>query len=246
MKNKANRYLSTNKQSTNMKTRLKLYYIGILSIACAVAVQAAQTNLVQSLTFKMTAWSQGATTTNGSIVTVKANSQSIATKDIIGWLGTTTTNSFTNAQLLVINPFGVAESQSRIIVRTTTKVSKTLSITNDVDVSGFFASVTYAATVNNYSYNSSNNVVNSGTYYGYWGFYLLNNANYPPLPVTFQVSGLGVDSAVNVTGKNKKVVLGLADQFSITNAAGFGYVNTNAFIIGGNIAISGQTIEVDP
>jgi hypothetical protein len=115
-----------------------------------------------------------------------------------------------------------------------------------VDVSGFFASVTYAATVNNYSYNSSNNVVNSGTYYGYWGFYLLNNANYPPLPVTFQVSGLGVDSAVNVTGKNKKVVLGLADQFSITNAAGFGYVNTNAFIIGGNIAISGQTIEVDP
>jgi hypothetical protein len=245
MINKTNHRIENIKQSTHMNACIKLCSMALLTIASAATVQASQTNVVQSLTIKMTAWSQGPTTTNGTTVTVKANSQSIATKDILGWLGTATTNNFGSSQLLVMNQLGVPESQSRIIARTITKVSKTLSTTNNVDVSGFFGSVTYAATVNNYSYNSSSNVVNPGTYYGYWGFYLLNNANYPPLPVTFQVSGLGVDSAVDITN-TKKAVLGLADNFSITNAAGIGMMGTNEFIIGGNIIISGKTVEVDP
>jgi hypothetical protein len=183
--------------------------------------------------------------TNGNIVSIKANTQSIVTKDIIGWLGMATSNTFTNGQLVVVNQLGVPDSKSVIMVRTTTKISKAQTVTNNVDVSDFFASVTYAATVNNYSYNISNNVVNPGTYYGYWGFYLLDNTNYPSLPVTFQVSGLGVDSAVNVIS-SKKAVLGLADQFSITNAAGTGTANSNAFILGGNINITGKSLEVTP
>jgi len=228
-----------------MKKTIQSYSIALLTLAGALSLPAATTNLVQNLSFKLTAWSQGSTVTNGNQVSVQANTRSIVTKDIIGWLGAATTNSFTNSQLLVINQLNVPNSKSVIMVRTTGKVSKTQSITNNVDVSDFFASVTYAATVNNYSYNRTNNVVNPGTYYGYWGFYLFSDTNYPALPVTFQVAGLGVDSAINVVG-SKKAVLGLADQFAITNAAGTGLLNSNVFIIAGNIIISGKTLEVHP
>lgn len=228
-----------------MKTISKLGAVAFLTLAGVAGVPAAQTNIVQTLTFKLTAWSQGATTTNGNIVSVQANQQSIITKDIIGWLGTATTNSFTNGQLLVINELGVPAAKTHIVVRTKTPVTKTFAITNDVDVSDFFASVTYAATVNNYSYNTTNNVVGPGIYRGYWGFYLLNDGNHPALPVTFQVTGLGVDSAVNILSK-KKVLYGLADQFSITNAAGTGDVTGHPFVIAGNIVISGKNLEVTP
>jgi hypothetical protein len=233
------------KTSMRMKTISKFGVIVGLIFAGVAGVQSAQTNIVQTLTFKLTAWSQGATTTNGNLVSVTASQQSIITKDVIGWIGTATTNSFTNAQLLVINELGVPAAKTHIVVRTKTPVTKKSSITNDVDVSDFFASVTYAATVNQYSYNLTNHVVGPGTYRGYWGFYLLEDPAFPALPVTFQVSGFGVDSAVNLVDK-KKQVLGLADQFSITNAAGIGQVNGKPFIIGGNIVISGKILEVTP
>jgi hypothetical protein len=228
-----------------MKPYLKSGAILLAAFVGIASVQAAQTNLVQTLTFKLTAWSQGPTTTNGNIVTVTANQRSIVTKDIVGWLGSVTSNNFVNGQLLVVNSFNAPAGQNHIVVRTKTSVSKTTSITNDVDVSNFFASLTHAATVNSYTYNLTSKTVGPGKYYGYWGFYLLNNPGYPTLPVTFQVTGLGVDSAVNVVNK-KKVVYGLADQFSITNAAGTGEVNGVPIVIGGNIVISGNTLEVTP
>jgi len=228
-----------------MKTCFKSCAVTLLAVTSVIGVHATQTNIVQNLTFKLTAWSQGSTTTNGTLVKVTANKQSIVTKDIIGWLGTATTNSFTNAQLLVINPLGAPATKSLIIVRQTTRLSPNHVVTKNVDVSDFFGMVTFAATVNNYSYNKSNNVVNPGTYYGYWGFYLLGDTNHPALPVTFQVTGLGVDSAVNIVNAKKKNV-GLADQFSIANAAGYGDVNGQPFILGGNILIGGKTLEVTP
>jgi hypothetical protein len=245
MSEQTNHHFPTDKKFNPMKTFSKLTAVALLILAGVANVRAAHTNIVQTLNFKLTAWSQGPTTTNGSIVSVQANPQSILTKDIVGWLGAATTNSFVNGQLLVINELGVPAAKTYIVVRTKTTITKTTAITNDVDVSDFFASVTYAATVNSYSYNTANNAVGPGIYRGYWGFYLLNEANHPALPVTFQVTGLGVDSAVNIVGK-KKVVYGLADQFSISNAAGTGLVNGLPFIIGGNIVIIGKTLEVAP
>jgi hypothetical protein len=229
-----------------MKTYLKLCSIALLTITGVSHSQGAQTNLVQSLAFKLTAWSQGATTTNGSLVTVNANSQSIVTKDVLTWLGLATTNNFATSQLLVVNQLGTPESKAHVIVRT-----KLNGATNNVDVSNFFgteiyvAAVNSLATVNSYSYNNSNNVVNPGKYYGYWGFYLLENPSYPALPVTFNVNGFGVDAVNNIIGK-KKVVLGLADQFSTTNAVGFGHVQGRPFIVTGNVSITGTTLEAQP
>ena len=223
-----------------MKDYLKLCSIAFLTITGVISSQGLQTNLVQNLTFKLTAWSQGATTTNGTLVTVKANSQSIVTKDVLGWLGVATTNNFASSQLVVINRLGTPETKAHVFVRT-----KASGTTNSVDVSAFFGTITYVATVNNYSYNNSNNAINPGNYYGYWGFYLLENPSYPALPVTFYVNGFGVDSVVNIVAK-KKVVLGLADQFSTTNAVGLGQVNGQQFILTGNISITGTTLEPQP
>jgi hypothetical protein len=221
-----------------MKTCFKLCSLTLLAVASVAGVNAAETNLVQSLNFKFTAWSQGSTTTNKNIVSVSASKQTIVTKDVIGWLGTATTNNFTNGQLLVINQFDAPISNNRIVVRTK------MPATNDVDVSGFFGRFAYGATVNNYSYNNTNNSVNSGTYYGYWGFYLLSDTNYPLLPATFQTSGMGIDSVNNLVGKNN--MRGLYDQFSIADAAGVGQLNGQPFIIFGSITITGKTLEVDP
>jgi len=223
-----------------MKTYHTLSSIALLVITGVISSEGSQTNLVQNLAFKLTAWSQGATTTNGSLVTVMANGQSIVTKDVLGWLGVATTNNFTNAQLVVINRLGTPDTKAHVFVRM--KVNGT---TNNVDVSEFFGTVTYVATVNSYSYNNTNNIVNPGKYYGYWGFYLLENQSYPSLPVTFYVNGFGVDSVINIMTK-KKVVLGMADQFSTTNAVGLGQVNGHQFIITGNISITGTTLEPQP
>jgi hypothetical protein len=239
MNDKINHRFQTNNKSTYMKNCFKICSLALLTIAGVADVNAAETNLVQSLNFKLTAWSQGLTATNGHIVSVSASKQAIVTKDVIGWLGTATTNNFVNGQLLVINQLGAPISNNRIVVRTMTPA------TNDVDVSGFFFTFVTTATVNNYSYNNTNNSVNPGTYYGYWGFYLLSDPNYPLLPATFQTTGLGVDAVNNLVGK-KKNVLGLYDQFSITNAAGIGQLNGKPFIIFGSITITGKTLEVHP
>jgi hypothetical protein len=223
-----------------MKTYLKLVLFACLTSAGVSSSQATQTNLLQALSFKLTAWSQGAPVTNGNTVTIKANSQSVVTKDILTWLGVATTNNFTGAQLLMVNQLGVPSSKSHTIVRV-----KVAGVTNNVDVSAFFGVVTYAPTVNSYSYNVSNNIVSAGKYYGYWGFYFLETTNNPLLPVTFHVNGFGVDSVVNVTGKNK-VVLGLADQFGITNGVGTGQMNGNPFLVTGNVSITGKTVETQP
>lgn len=232
--------MKTNNKFLSIKTYLKLCSLAICTLASVSSSQAAQTNVVQNLAFKLTAWSQGAPVTNGSTVTVKANSQSIVTKDILTWLGVATTNNFAGAQLLMVNQLGVPSAKSHTIVRV-----KVAGVTNNVDVSAFFGVIAYVSTVNSYSYNISNNIVGVGNYYGYWGFYLLENPSCPLLPVTFHVNGFGVDSVVNVTGKNK-VVLGLADQFSITNAVGVGDANGKSFLITGNVSITGKTVETTP
>jgi hypothetical protein len=227
-------------KTTIMKSHLKLSVLTLLASASLATVQAAETNLVQTLNFKLTAWSQGPTVTNGSTVTVQANSQSIVTKDVIDWLGLATTNNFTGGQLLVVNQFNAPISKSKIIVRVKSKTA-----TNVVDVSSFFASVTYAPTVNSYSYNLINSSVTPGNYYGYWGFYLLGSTNYPALPVTLQMSGFGTDRVTSVTGK-KNTGTGLVAQFSMNNAAGTGEVQGKPFIVTGNITITGKTVELVP
>lgn len=225
-----------------MKTYLKLCSFALLTLTGVISSQGAHTNVVQNLVFKLTAWTQGATTTNGSLVTVTANSQSIVTKDVLTWLGQATTNNFSSAQLLVINQLGSPISKAHVFARTIAS-----GVTNNVDVSSFFGTLTYAPTVNSYTYNNTNHVINAGNYYGYWGFALLENYDYPALPVTFYVTGFGVDAVSNIVGK-KKVVFGLADQFSVTNGVGLGQVNgnINKFMITGNISITGKTLETQP
>ena len=223
-----------------MKMHLKLSSLVLLTGLSLISSQGAQTNLVQNLAFKLTAWSQGKTTTNGSTVTVKANSQSIVTKDVLTWLGVATTNNFATSQLLVINRLGVPGSISRMVVRT-----KIGNITNNVDVSAFFGIIANAPTVNSYSYSLANNTINPGNYYGYFGVYLLENPSCPLLPVFFGLNGFGVDSVINVLS-TKKVIVGQAEQFSVTNAVGIGHMNGQPFIITGNVSITGNTLETHP
>ena len=227
-----------------MKSSLKAFLIALLVVVGVVNVQSAQTNIVQTLTFQLTAWTQGANTTNGTTTSVVASSRSIVTKDVIGWLGMATTNDFTGGQLLVLNTLGDPGSKLRIVVRVKTTVPA-----KDVDVSDFFAVVAHAATVNNYSFNNTNNLVGPGTYHGYWGFYLQNDDKHPALPVTFQATGYGTDVATGIKG-SKGVVLGLSDQFTMANAAGTGMANGQPFVFFGSIIVGGKisakTLEVTP
>jgi len=222
-----------------MKTLIKLSAGIFLATAGMDRVEAAESNLVQDLNFRFTAWYQGPTVTNGHTVIYNANSRSIVTKDVIGWLGTATGNNFSNGVLLVVTRLGVTNPETRVIVHV-----KTATSTNDVDVSGFFRRIGDEVTVDNVRCNTINGAVN-GTFYGYWGFALHDSTNseYSPLPAHFRAGGFGVDSVFSIVNTNKQVI-GVADLGTVANAAGTGDRNGIPFIVEGSIGIIGKVVEV--
>jgi hypothetical protein len=223
-----------------MKTLMKLSFFVFLATMGVANAKAAETYLVQNLTFRFTAWYQGPTVTNGNTIIYNASTRSIVTKDVIGWLGTATGNNFSNGVLLVVTQLGVTNPATRVIVRVKTPTS-----TNNVDVSGFFDRTGDEVTVDNISHNTINGAVN-GTFYGYWGFALhdSSNTNYSPLPAHFRAAGFGIDSLTAIVDSSKQVI-GEADQGTVANAAGTGDRNGNSFVVEGKINIIGKVVEVD-
>jgi hypothetical protein len=213
-----------------------------LAAVDAVQASAAETNLVQHLSFNLTAWYQGPTVTNGSIIISNANSRTIVTKQVITWLGQATTNSFTNASLLIIKQLGVTNPLTRFVVR-----EKIKGVTTSVDVTPFFLRTFGAPEVASTSLNTTNGALN-GTFYGGVAFRLQDNSNYPALKGHFDVGGFRVTTFTSLQNKHHQLI-GETEQGSVRNAFGKGdFVSngtTNLFTAEGSITINGQVQEVD-
>src|SRR5437762_9691225 len=114
-----------------MKTTLKLATIALIAFAAAKASAfAPHTNVVQNINIKIVAYSEGETTTNGTVVNEPVIKQIKITKDIIKLLGDATTNTFSaSAKLLLVTSLTFGGSPS-ILVK---------DGTNEVFVSEFFS-----------------------------------------------------------------------------------------------------------
>jgi len=224
----------------------KILFFAILTALAALdAVQASakETNLVQHLFFNLTAWYQGPTVTNGSIIISNANSRTIVTKQVINWLGQATTNNFTNASLLIIKQLGVTNPATRFVVR-----EKIKGVATNVDVTPFFSRTFGAPQVASTSLNTTNGALN-GTFYGGVGFRLQDATNYPSLKGHFDVGGFRITTFTTLQNKHHQVV-GVTEQGSIPNAFGKGDItlsgtNLTPFTTEGSITINGQVQEVD-
>src|SRR5690242_5549492 len=121
-----------------------------LVLASAIAItthvtdaQAAQTNAVQFINVQLTLLTQGDYETNKPAtndISATIQKTTIATKDIISWLGTATTNTFSaKAKLVRVKHFNVDTNETTIEIRDGTNAV--------VDVTAFFANSTSAVTV---------------------------------------------------------------------------------------------------
>jgi len=223
----------------------------ILSLSIAVGLGALQsfqasakeTNLVQHLTFSLTAWYQGPTLTNGTTIISNANSRTIGTKQVLNWLGSATTNSFTNASLLIIKQLDVTNPAVRFVVR-----EKIGGVTTNFDVSPFFTRTFGSPQVANTTLNTSNGALN-GSFYGNVGFALEDATNYPTLKGHFDMGGFRITTITTLENK-KHEIIGVTEQGSIPNAFGKGDIilsgtNVTPFTAEGSITINGQVTEVD-
>ncbi len=217
-----------------MKKLLALAALATLTFNVARA-QPVETDLVQRVTFRLTAISQGAGKTRPSgVVVSNATTSVINTRDVIGWLGTATGITFSNASLLVIRPLADG-SVSRVVVRQTVNGSSV-----DADVTAFFARVSGDVSVNQATYAPDGSV--NGTFYGIQGFTLQDTPIYT-LPAHFTVSGFGITTVTTLVNRKGNKV-GIADEGSVDNAAGTGDNNGSPVILEGHIDVTGQTVEV--
>ena len=153
--------------------------------------------------------------TNGSLIISNANSRAILTRHVINWLGQATTNSFTNASLLIIHQLGVTNPATRFVVREKIKGAVT-----NFDVTPFFTRTFGAPQIANTSLNTNNGALN-GTFYGGVAFRLQDATNYPALKGHLDVGGFRITTFTTLENR-KHEVIGLSEQGSIPNAFGKG------------------------
>ena len=223
----------------------KLKLAGMAAFIGAIAFTSqAQTNVVESVTFALTAYYQGQSVTNVSHhltnVTQNAASVSIATKDIIKVLGKATANDFSAAaQLLRVTPIlnGV-DGPTKYIIRDASSRAA-----NIVDVSGFFVLSSTGAAVS--TSTSTNNVLITDTTYSTKNVSLVDQAGHPALTAHFNLQGFVVATLSRDVFKNGVIADGYKATWTVN---GTGDSKGVPFVIQGNstISVSAPSFIVGP
>lgn len=212
-----------------MKT-LKLAAL-TLPLLAATALSAAQTNLVQTLQIGLVGYMNGATTTNGNIVTHLMTARQLSTVDIMKLLGDATSTSLSRqATLVSITP--LPDGDTSIVIRDGAKT---------VDVTEFFTH-TQASTV---ATRQRVNIVTGATVSGAEvsvDTFILANAPGHPLPTHFNVSGFTRSTFSSVFASGQP--FGEAVKF-VSLVSGTGDIDGTPAVFQGAISVLGQHIEVD-
>jgi hypothetical protein len=213
----------------------------LLALAIAVTTlaadaRAAQTNAVQFINIQLTLLTQGDYQTNKPAtndISATIQKTAIATKDIISWLGTATTNTFSaKAKLVRVKHFNVDTNETTIEIRDGTNAP--------VDVTAFFANSTSAVTVDESIVNTATGLV-TGKELEVFHLVLTNAPNYNLVP-HFHAAGLAVIDFVAVRSGNKVLV---ADEIKAPTLAGSGRVDVgDPGIVTGSLTLNGTVREV--
>lgn len=214
-----------------MKKLATLTITGLLALGSS-QINAAQTNLVQNLSLKLVAYSQGLSTTNKNIVNENLNTGTISTKQVISVLGTATTNDFSSsAALVVVTPLvGGTNGTPSIVIN---------DGSNSVDVTSFFNITNYSNEAHSATFKSGTLVTE--TRYRFRGFDLVDNTNYPSLGLHFATAGLWTDSINPIV--SRAGVLGYNSEVTFTVNGKGESGSTKNLVLTGTISLgSGKVI----
>jgi len=221
----------------------KLTLLTRLSAALAITIGAhsatagaAQTNAVEFLNLQLTFFTQGPTVTNKPAtndISTSVIKTSVATKDVIGWLGTATTNDFPATAKLV-----------RVVHLNAGGDTRTFEVrygSNSVDVTPFFATSTNSILMLGKSIYNPVTGLSTGSLMENLYLRFTNAPDYNLLPF-FHVSGSATVKYVAV--KSGKTTLS-ADEISAPDVFGNG-LGTNGVhaLVTGSISSTGTTTEV--
>jgi|ERR1041385_5486522 hypothetical protein len=210
-----------------------------LSIAIAIHTldaDAAQTNAVQFINVQLALLTQGEYKTNSPAtndITATVQKTTITTKDLISWLGTATTNTFSSrARLVRVKHFNATTNETTIEIRDGTNAP--------VDVSAFFSSTTSSNKVDESILNTSTGL-RTGKQFEVLHFILTNAPPYNLVPY-FHVAGAATVNYVSVS--SGKTVL-IADDVRATTLAGAGAGPDGVSgVITGSLTLTGTVREV--
>lgn len=213
-----------------MKRTLSLA-LSTLALLAAVNAPAAQTNLVQSLRFNLSALFQGANVTNQNVVTYSTLPRKISNLDIIQSLGASLGRTFTaSAKLVVVTE--LPNHDARVMVQDgTNRVSVADYISLDRDDVRVSKGLTDLGTG-----------VERGTEYSNWSFRLKDDGDHPDLNLHFRVRGqtqAKFRTLLNSQGAN----IGESEEL-IATVAGTVDLNDNDGVVRGTVSTSGRVIEI--
>ena len=198
-------------KKTTQLLKTSLFAASVIAACCSIPARAAQTNAVQTINLQLTLLTQGESQTNGpatNIITATVTKTSIATKDVIGWLGTATTNDFSaRAKLVRVTHFNAATNETTIEIRDGTNAP--------VDVSAFFSNTVSSERVDESIFNTETGLRTGKQFENL----RLELTNAPPhnLVAHFNVFGSAKLSYVSVaTGRTVLV----ADEITAMSLAG--------------------------
>ena len=221
-----------------MKNTIKLAVAAaMLAVGTAQSNAASATNLVQTITVKMTAYLQGAPTTNSTsgVITRNVSKASVATADIIKLIGLRLNKNFsTKAQLLLLTPmtgFVLAPQPGYVIIRDAgvdTNVNQYFDVNSILVVQGTTVKPTAI----------------SGNLYSEVDFHMA-----VPGIVGFDVAGFASAKCSTIQYNHQPVGYNISGTFPISGNGGYsaspGASQDVPTVLTGSITLKGNSTEVD-
>lgn len=224
----------------NLNTLKRLVTISLLAAAVAACNLAgtagASTNAVAFINIQLSFLTQGPNETNTPAtndVTSTVVNTSVGTKDVIGWLGAATTNSFSaKAKLVRVKHFNADTNTTTIEIRDGTNAP--------VDVSAFFANSLSTDVKHASVFHAKSGLITGRAL----DILILEVTNAAPYNLMPYIHVVGAGKTTYVAVKSGKTVLG-ADEFEADTLAGAG-AGTDGVIarVTGSYRVHGTFTEV--
>ena len=188
----------------------------------------ALTDIVQNVTFQITAYQQGATNDLSTNITlIKTKTLKITTKDVIALIGQAIPATFSSkARLVYVSTFNAVTNSQAFQIR---------DGSNEVDVTRFFTGTGRSDSVQSTVVNNKAGIA-TGTSYGLFNLVVTNIS-----PATLTIDGFAIASHTSLNQKG--IILGV-DALNTTVSGKGSDTNGVPFIGTGTVTVNGRTVEV--
>lgn len=213
------------KERNTMRSILRAAVMALIAALGTSASLADETNVVQTLDFQLNGFQQGASKTNGNVISTRVAGVRVRTRDVINALSSATGVAFSkSASLVVVTPLGGGTSSIQIRDGTTT-----------VDVTTFFSYQAVGGVVSASETNLRTGRA-AGDDFSIQAFTLTDSPGYNPLGLHFDLRGLA-EQTWTTTAQGTRTELS-------AEVTGSGDSNGNTLIFQGLVRVHGYSLEI--